>query len=242
VGKHGTRSFEVHSWQSILGKGNNKILKHYIFGMFTASMANQTMPECWTILIWSFLALFSGVFPSRDHDGKEFSAGSSDYILGKDRSPLAGTDEDDTFFCVIWSLKGDWDYFMKGLKLRGYNANKLCDFCCADKGHGDPGMLPNNLGRAPTWKSTLLNSDAWRALYEGNLHALFVAFAFLSNANVDPDELHVLHIGTTMYFLGSVMWLVVYRLMPQTPSENMTKLWAFISWEIILQIVCHNVC
>ena len=227
VGKHGTRSFEVHSWQSILGKGGNKLLKQYFFGIFTHSMAKDTMAECWEVLIWSFKALFAGAWPSQSHKGSDFSAESSDRHLAG--TPLAGSSSDDTFFCVIWSLKGDWDYFLKGLNLRGYNCNLLCDSCCADKGHADPGMLPSNLSKRPVWKTTLLNSEAWRALYGATLHQLFVAFSFLSNANVDPDELHVLHIGTTMYFLGSVLWLLVYRLMPGSAAANMARIWSLVS-------------
>ena len=47
--------------------------------------------------------------------------------------------------------------------------------------------------------------------------------------NVEPDELHVWHLGVSMYFLGSVLWVLVYRRMPHGASRNMGELWEHIS-------------
>ena len=69
----------------------------------------------------------------------------------------------------------------------------------------------------------------WRARQGAELHIIFRAFNFLSNANVDPDELHVLQIGATMYFAGSVLWLLIFRRMTGSPTENRDRLWALLT-------------
>ena len=60
-----------------------------------------------------------------------------------------------------------------------------------------------------------------------NPHWLF-QLPYLSGVNIDPDELHVIHLGTSMYFLGSVLWLLCYEILPADPSTNMTSLWKMI--------------
>ena len=98
VGKSGTRSFEVHSWQSILGKGSNRQLKQYIFGMFLHSMADRTMTECWKVLIWSLNVLFNAVWPFEDHLGIPYSQLSSEYNLASsDNNAIAGSSADESF-------------------------------------------------------------------------------------------------------------------------------------------------
>lgn len=37
--------------------------------------------------------------------------------------------------------------------------------------------------------------------------------------------MHTIHIGTSTYFLGSVLWMLVYRILPLAALENMSQLW-----------------
>ena len=52
-----------------------------------------------------------------------------------------------------------------------------------------------------------------------------MTFRFLSCLNVEPDELHVLWLGVVQYFMGSILWLLVYRCMRKTPKANMDDVW-----------------
>ena len=51
---------------------------------------------------------------------------------------------------------------------------------------------------------------------------------FMSCCNIEPDELHVLYLGVVMYMLGSLLWLLTYRVMTGTPASNMERLWGMI--------------
>ena len=58
------------------------------------------------------------------------------------------------------------------------------------------------------------------------MHPVFRAFSFLSCANLEADELHVLWLGVAQYLLGSVLWLLCYRMLPGTPKHNLVDVWA----------------
>ena len=48
---------------------------------------------------------------------------------------------------------------------------------------------------------------------------------YLSALNVEPDELHTMHLGTSAYFLGSILWILIYEILPDTPARNMITIW-----------------
>ena len=77
----------------------------------------------WRVLTWSFFWLSVGVWPEVDMFGDPYG---DDRPIERD---LAGTPLAGGLFAVIYSLKGDLDYFAKCLKLRHYNRNEMCDFC-----------------------------------------------------------------------------------------------------------------
>ena len=89
-------------------------------------------------------------------------------------------------------------------------------------------MWPNYFEDNAGWKSQLFTPAEWRQLERPHLHVLF-ELPYLSMLNIEPDELHILHLGTTMYLVGSVLWCLVYKLMPESPVSNMHKLWGEIS-------------
>jgi len=225
VGKSGTKSFDIFSWQGIMASGRTAKVKHMIFGMFQASLAkskdpshggHDTMVECWQVMMWSLNALFEGRWPNTDHLGRPYDPQSSEgQLAGQYLAPARSTG----YSATVWSVKGDWDYFSKTLGLKSYSANAYCDFCEIDKVHPDSEMWPTNVNRNALWKNRLLSPEAWKAMYGDRLHPLFQA-CHMSNANLEPDELHVLHIGTTSYLLGSILWLLVYRRMRQSPEKK----------------------
>ena len=87
---------------------------------------------------------------------------------------------------------------------------------------------PKNFGATYAWMNSLFDVGQWRALHPDGLHPLF-SLGHLSHFDVEPDELHILHLGVSMYALGSVLWLLCYKIYKGTPSENMTELWSGIA-------------
>jgi hypothetical protein len=226
VGKAGTKSLDVFSWQSVLALGTTLQVKNYVYSMFEQNKAKtelhgrDTMAEIGVVVLWSLRALFEGLWPSQNHRGEPWAAGTAEATLAG--QPLAGG-----YFGVTWLVKGDLDYFTKTLHLRSYNANEPCDLCPCDK-NKDKTWWPTNFGPASAWKANLLQPAAWRALYPEGLHWLF-SLEYLSNLNIEPDELHIIYIGTSQYMLGSVLWMLAYSVLAGTPMDNMALVWERIS-------------
>jgi hypothetical protein len=193
--------------------------KRLTFCIFEQSKREDgsTMEVMWRVLIWSLAALFAGVWPSESWDGKPWPQGSAEALL-------AGRELANGHFGVVFLLKGDWDFFCKAFGLRHYSSNEPCDHCRCSK-DGPVASWPNNFNENALWKQNLIPPSTWRRAYGNNLHELFKQFAFLSNANVEPDEMHTIHMGTSTYFLGSVLWLLTHQLMQGSAAENMQTIW-----------------
>ena len=169
--------------------------------------------------------MYRGIHPDRDWDGNEWPAGSSQRFLGESKQKLA-----DDMFWVAWGMQQDLDFSLKCYEMKSYNANDPCDFCPCSKLSADPKMKPTYFGKDATWMKLLYTPKEWRRL-NPNMMELFKVFAFLSSQNLEPDEMHILYLGLWQYHAGYILWLLVYRLMPGTPAENMNNLWS----EILLE-------
>eukprot|EP00969_Alexandrium_andersonii_P176935 7823447-Alexandrium_andersonii.AAC.1 len=64
----------------------------------------------------------------------------------------------------------------------------------------------------------------WRATHE-NCHALF-KLPFISIHNMAYDLMHCKHMGTDAYYLGSVLFLLCYEVMPKSPTDNLADVMA----------------
>jgi hypothetical protein len=51
------------------------------------------------------------------------------------------------------------------------------------------------------------------------------SFVFLTARNVEADELHILHLGVSQYYLGCVLWVLTYKRLSKTPGENIKEVW-----------------
>jgi len=225
VGKHATKSFDTISWLCLFSQGTTLWVKHLITGIFehVKTISGSTMDAIWTIVAWSFEALFNGEWPSHDWKGNIYDPLSSEGILAG--TPLAAG-----FRCVIWLLKGDLEHNRKDLKFRGYGANEPCDWCPCHVHGPSPKWWPHYFEDDAEWMSRLFTVLQWRAIHPEGLHILFVRMPYLSHHNVALEELHVLYLGVYMPMLGSAMWCLVYRLMPAGCAEtNMQQLWTRIS-------------
>ena len=135
----------------------------------------------------------------------DFETGSSDAMLAG--SPLCSSTE--RFFGVVWTIKGDLDWFAKGLGLRHYGSNQPCDFCKVNK-KGPANMWPTNFAKRAPWKSAMTTFEEWRGALSDRHCVLFKELEYLSMHNIEPDELHIVHLGVSRYLLGSVLWLLTY--------------------------------
>lgn len=221
VGKSGTRSFDAYSIQSLFATGRTMSVKLLVFGMWPVIATADTWAEIWRIVTWSFHWLYVGVWPRVDWNADPWtdSHPSEKALAGK---PLAGG-----YFGVLYALKGDLDYFAKSLKLRHYNSQMMCELCPASRDESDRTMLFNNFDRDARWKQLLYSAESWRQLYTDS--GSFVHWIFnlvgIDNQCLEPDELHVLHLGVSQYTLGSVLFVLVYEVLTGRDAEKMSIVW-----------------
>ena len=89
VGKAGSKSYDVYSFQSLLVSGPTVSIKLLMFGMWVTSADDETWKEVWRTLTWSLHWLFMGRWPPVDWNG---AAWGDDHPTEKRMAnqPLAG--------------------------------------------------------------------------------------------------------------------------------------------------------
>ena len=175
-----------------------------------------------------------GRWPPKDCDGQPWADPTSC------EARLANTPLADHLCGVLWAIKGDLEFFALSLNLRHFNAFHMCPLCPADRGE-DRTLQYNNFDRDARWKEMLCSVDQFKATFtEKPMHPLFY-LAGVNNHCIEPDELHLLHLGTNMYFLGNILHLFWYNAIQEegAPSTNMTTLWGMIS---VFYSNNHDVC
>ena len=123
--------------------------------------------------------------------------GTSEKMLGDNDVKLA-----DGFFGIVWSIKGDLDWFSKEFGMMKYRENAdPCDWCpCSKIGH--PSNWPHCFDATSQWKNAIRTRDQWRAWKGASMHRLFTVCSFLFVENMEPNELHIFHLGVSGYGLG----------------------------------------
>ena len=227
VGKKGSKSCDAYSWQSIVASGTTLKVKHRIFGIFEDSKTTSAMDTIWDMIVWSLYFLYLGVWPTVDVHGAAFPAGSPEAMLAG--STLAGG------FCgVVWILKGEFEHVAKNLYTRSYRANLCREWCSVDQGkyNLDFMLWPNYFEDDAKWKAMLFTIAEWEVLH--TMHKIF-SMGFLSHHNTEPDEFHCIYLGIAGYFLGSILALLCFVIIPQRPRENME-----VVCECILKLYTSN--
>ena len=126
--------------------------------------------------------------------------------------------------CFLWSLKTDLDHWAKAYGLTHYNSDEPCEFCSASR-KGNWKGWHNYFGPDATWKTRSFSAVQWRQLYMPNeLHFVF-QLPYLSCHNLEVDELHVMHLGTTMYMLGAVLHMLCFHVLDGAPEDIMHGIW-----------------
>lgn len=220
VGKANTKSMEVYSIQSLFPAGLSTLkCKILLTQFFVSNAVENTHQEIWKILNWSLYWLGKGRWPATDWEGKAWPANSSEATLANKKVLLA-----DGYQAILYSIKGDLDFYAKTLHLRHYNADHMCDLCPASRS-GHRTYAYNNFSEDAVWKKQLHTTTEWQAIYNGQAPHPIFELPGVTHFCIEPDELHVLYLGTVQYLLGSVLFLLTFVIMPESPEENMSALW-----------------
>ena len=231
IGLHGDgvpctkrNSLDVLTFFGILGMGSTVDLVFYIWSFFytckvdaatlldfPAFLGGLTEDTSYRVIIWSLLALESGIHPTHDYRGE--------LLTEEPFLSLAGTAIAGGFFAILWQFRCDADYTYKNANLPGYWAsNYPCHTCGCDK------VVP----RTPNHFLYFGADASWPDSIYLTMAAFYVRCALAGKA-VHPllteranggggyhvflfcrDTLHVLDLGTSQYLAGTVFWLLSF--------------------------------
>jgi hypothetical protein len=205
VGKAWNKSMDAFHWTSMLVHGATIDFQLYIFSLFglcrRQEPTHNTYDAVFAVLRWSFYWLYMGKWPTHTWDGYRIASAN------------AGKDLADGFFCVIWNLKGDLDYFAKCLGLRHYASKQPCFLCPADTSDNAASGFPWKDFRAGVARCIehTYTKASWKRLFP--VHNAMLTLPGLSILTCTADHMHCKHMGTDMWFFGSVLWLLVFQFM-----------------------------
>ena len=226
VGKIWARSVLSFSWTSILAnafgaKGEDCTI--YIWGVFEKFVVADhgnflgTMSTFFSILRWSFQALLDGVWPSVDWRGIKYSKTSPDGR--KAGLPLAGG-----YRACLIQLCGDLDYFQKWFQIPvSTNHSKPCCQCRATF-RGKTSWLDNRVGSE--WQNSLLTNRNWKEHWQSKSQLFLLPG--ITCWSVALDLMHNLYLGWLQFLYGSIMFLLVFHILPGEPLANLKQIGAFI--------------
>ena len=170
-----------------------------------------TIEVFWKLLAWSLNSLAKGIWPSHDYRGVAYPPGSKE--RARAGQPLAGG-----FHCVLVSLVGDMDYFAKFLQLPHWTgAARSCTLCrCSKWGE----LSWKDFREVAAWRGMIFTTLTWRDDPDAAKAPIFKALN-VSGLTVAPDLMHVKYLGYQQYFLGSVLYLLCFYILPGTPLQNL---------------------
>jgi len=199
VGKSWAKSLDCWYWGSCLSRGDSRAVCHLITVFFSKFYSKaplrRTLDALYRVMAWSFEAIAAGKHPTLDWDGNPWGAGTRQAkVAGR---PLAGG-----YYGVLYSLRGDLEFFRGHFGFPAANAMRPCIKCAATSSDTEL-----------RWSDFRRGEAGWMAAQyvdrEGCKHRI-LALAGVNVHTVHVDYLHCKFLGVVQYFLGSVFFLAVY--------------------------------
>ena len=208
------KSVEIWSWASLLCDGGTLVSNFIAYMIWTKMISEEfdVRDEFMQVFVWSLYWAYMGLHPYCDENWKPYVPGDSGYEMRG--QPLA-----EGYFLVPWGLRGDLEQMWKVFNWPHHRAYNLCACCQANLGDIPwTDCRPNARWIQTIWKT---NQDWWHDHPDAHilLNGLNIAIG-MGILNWVPDHMHCKHLGTDQYFYGSVMYVLIYHIMGDSPEEN----------------------
>jgi len=148
--------------------------------------------------------LFTGEHAKLDMNRNPFPVGS--WLYNQRGNPLCSWYP---FRGILWKIRSDLDYQNKELYLPAHGSAKPCAWCpCTTGTH-----LPlDDFRENAEWHGHVYDNMAFLASLT-KINPLFLVTGVL-NYCLAADWMHVKHMGIDQYYAASVIWLLVFILLP----------------------------
>ena len=217
-GKCWCKSMLTFEWCSLLGQGLTCDRMFWVWGSFDKLLEEEvTLHVFWKVISWSFFWLQQGKWPTTDWNGNSYPVNS---IEGQRAgSFLAGG-----YYAIIWAVMGDLDYLCKTLLLPRSTSSQPCCLCKC--------TLNGNL----SWKNNSVDAEwclsVWKPLdwcnWEDKSKCGLFSIPGVSAVTVALDWMHNKYLGIDQHQFGSVLYILCFMVLPDTPKENLAVCWSHI--------------
>jgi hypothetical protein len=231
-------SLDILSFFGMMGVGSTTQICFFMYALFqkcrvdTAVMGEfinwdggSSSEAVWSVLIWSFLALETGLHPAKDHRGEDFT--TEPWIS------LAGKSLANGLKAVLVNFRADAEYTYCHLDLPGHwGSHNPCHICHADS--TSPLGSPNHyltFGPHATWPMTIyLDMEDFFNFCREKGKPIHPILQLRSEGGLGlhvfifmRDSLHCLDIGVSMQIAGSVLYLLALGgyVLPEDPQGAM---------------------
>ena len=198
-------SVQVLSFRCLLARRSVSECQLLITAVPKLAMAQATFKQVMASVAWSWKALFDGVCPKKDWQGKPIE-------LHKGRRLRRG---------VLWSITGDLEWFCQEFGFPWASSNLLCPYCEADQMKKGSKHSFTDFRPAASWRKTVFSKEDLKAKFAN--HPLWKAPG-VSILSVRLDWLHTVDLGVAAYLHGSLLYSIMEEL-PGTSRflENQSK-------------------
>jgi len=217
LGKAWGKMLDLYTMTSLLCTELAKDSLFYLFAVYAHLMTRDSTRAVWEILKWSFAALATGVWPSRDHKGERYPKHSPNFR--KAGTPLAGG-----YRGILCCFSSDLDHNSKNLFLNHWASSRPCSHCPCTNVDNDPMCWAEFRKDRAQWQGECWSNAEWRALHP--LAHPILCLSGIGIRHVFPDWMHTKHLGCDKVSYGSVMHLLCYELLPGTAEENCDQVWS----------------
>ena len=208
VGKGWGEGLEVYSWNSMMATGSTLDFQLYMFSVFNKLLTKPGEKEVWRLISWSFYWLCKGAWPDVDPWGAPYPVGSKE--RRRALQPLAAGK-----FGVIVAIRGDLDWYNKCLRLNHYGSAHPCYACPANCVEGDPLRWTEFRVAHSQWMAEVFSNAEWRESNPEPHPLLDLPGTGIQTAQV--DWLHTKHLGVDAYMYGSILYLLIFEVLPGGP-------------------------
>ena len=222
VGKAWAKMMDAVSFGSMLASGSTIDCCFISWAVYKvrcckAGGVGHTMHAYWSALAWSFDALFSGKWPTHDHLGNAYDPDSPQ---GKRADKPLVPLPDGTFLRgMLFNVKCDLDFSGNDLELSNVGSHRGCTYCPATRDPLDTPWYDFSRDIA-AWVGATFTNQSWQLARPATGISLF-RLMFVSCLSVGQDGMHIKHLGCDRYFYGSVLWLLVFEVLDDSPTDNM---------------------
>ena len=222
VGKSWNKMLDIWSWTSCLGSGATLDCCFYMFSIFQPLLSNiagqKTYVHIAHRLRWSFYWLWLGRWPTHDADGNAYLPGTVEYRRAHDVVWLA-----DGLFALLWVISGDLDFHAAFMGFPRTTAASPCGLCPCTNREGDMPWSDYRTDPPAEWMQNMWGPEQYADAHPDRHPWLTLPGVTLLSVCI--DWMHVKYLGTDQYFLGSVLYLLVFVLMGGEPATNLETVW-----------------